>query len=97
MALDQDRMMQALLLAVWLVAGLVAGAAYFASIWWSARQFAGGGSVTTTIGLSLLRLAALGGLLTLASFWGAGPLLAMALGVVLARFGVMRRLREIAS
>lgn len=89
--------MQLLLLIVWLVAGLAAGAAYFASIWWSARQFAGGGRVTTTIAFSLVRLAALGGLLTLASFRGAGPLLAMALGVVLARFGVMRRWREAAS
>ena len=90
-------MISALLLTVWLVAGLGAGAAYFSSIWWSARRFADGGRVTTTIAISLLRLAALGGLLALASFRGAGPLLAMALGVVLARFGVMRRLREVAS
>ncbi|MEO6091720.1 MAG: ATP synthase subunit I [Novosphingobium sp.] len=90
-------MMPVLLLSAWLFAGLAAGAAYFASIWWSARRFADGGRLTMTIALSLLRLAALGGLLALASLQGAGPLLAMALGVVLARFGVMRRMRESAS
>lgn len=80
--------------AAWFVAGIALGVAYFASIWWNARQFADGGRVTTTIALSLFRLVVLGGLLALASLQGAGPLLAMALGVVIARFGVMRRLRE---
>lgn len=83
-------------LTAWFVAGIALGVAYFVGIWWSARRFAAGGRVTTTIALSLSRLAVLGGLLTLASFQGAGPLLAMALGVVLARFGVMRRLRDVA-
>lgn len=80
----------------WFVAGIAVGVAYFVGIWWSSRQFAGGGRVSTIIALSLLRLVVLGGLLTVASFRGAGPLLAMALGVVLARFGVMLRTREIA-
>jgi F1F0 ATPase subunit 2 len=87
-------MMLLLGLAAWFVAGIALGVVYFVGIWWSARQFADGGRVTTTIALSLLRLAVLGGLLALASLQGAGPLLAMALGVVLGRFGVMRRLRE---
>jgi uncharacterized protein YneF (UPF0154 family) len=80
--MDQERMMLLLGLAAWFVAGIALGVVYFVGIWWSARQFADGGRVTTTIALSLLRLAVLGGLL------------AMALGVVLGRFGVMRRLRE---
>ena len=42
------------------------------------------------------RFALLGGLLTLASLEGALPLLAMALGVFIARFAVMRRIREAA-
>ena len=81
-------------LGAWLLAGIGAGIAYFASIWWSARQFAEGGRITVILALALLRLAVLGGLLMLASLQGAGPLLAMALGVVIARFGVMRRLHE---
>jgi F1F0 ATPase subunit 2 len=89
--------MQYFLIALWLVAGILAGIAYFTSIWWSARQFAIGGRITMTLALALLRLMVLGGLLMLASFQGAGPLLATALGVVVARFGVMRRLREVAS
>ncbi len=80
----------------WLIVGVAAGAGYFASIWWSARQFADGRSISLTLAFALLRLLLLGGLLTLASLQGAGPLLATALGVVVARFGVMRRLRAVA-
>jgi F1F0 ATPase subunit 2 len=93
-ALDRERMMLGFLIALWVVAGGATGYAYFASIWWSTRSFADGGRVTIIVVLSLVRLVALGGLLFLASLNGAGPLLAMALGVVLARFGVMRRHRE---
>jgi len=87
-------MMLAPSLTVWLAVGIAAGAAYFFIIWWSAGQFAGGGRITLTLALALIRLLVLGGLLMFASFRGAGPLLATALGVVIARFVVMRRLRE---
>ncbi|MFA5962915.1 MAG: ATP synthase subunit I [Sphingomonas sp.] len=87
--------MQYFLIALWFAAGIVVGIAYFTSIWWSARQFANGGRLVATLALALLRLMLLGGLLALASFHGAGPLLAMALGVVVARFAVMRRLQEV--
>ncbi|WP_010189005.1 ATP synthase subunit I [Sphingomonas sp. PAMC 26605] len=90
-------MMQGLVLAFWLVVGILAGIVYFMSIWWSAQRFTHEGGLTTTLAVALLRLATLGGLLVFASFQGAGPLLAMALGVVLARFGVMRRFRAVAS
>ena len=43
------------------------------------------------------RFALLGGLLTLASLEGASPLLVMTLGVLIARFMVMRRVREVAT
>ncbi|WP_010219588.1 ATP synthase subunit I [Sphingomonas sp. PAMC 26621] len=89
--------MQNLFLALWLAAGILAGILYFMSIWWSAQRFANDGGLATTLAVAVLRLATLGGLLVLASFQGAGPLLAMALGVVLARFGVMRRFRTVAS
>ena len=51
---------------------------------------------TTTIALMIGRFALLGGLLTLASLEGALPLLMMALGVLIARSVVMRRVREAA-
>lgn len=88
--------MPGLAVVAWFALGSAVGAAYFAGIWWSAAQFARGGRVTMTIVLALIRLAVLGGLLTLASVQGAGPLLAMAVGIVLARFGVMRRVRRVA-
>ena len=89
-------MMVSVSLVAWVLAGIGVGTAYFTSIWWSAGQFSEGGRITVTLALALLRMIVLGGLLALASFHGAGPLLAMALGVVLARFAVMRRLREAA-
>jgi F1F0 ATPase subunit 2 len=85
-------MMQALGLGAWLTTGVAVGVAYFVGVWWSARQFAAGGRVTTTIALAFGRLVLLGGLLMLASLRGALPLLMMALGIVVARFGVVRRL-----
>jgi F1F0 ATPase subunit 2 len=93
MALDQQLVTLPLTLAIWLIAGIGAGIAYFGTLWWSARQFGQDCRLTIIVALALLRLAALGSLLVLASFQGAGPLLAMALGVAAARFGVTHRLR----
>lgn len=84
-------------LAVHLAAGIVVGIVYFRSLWWNARRFAEGGRVTTTLALMFGRFALLGGLLTLASLEGALPLLLMTLGVLIARFVVMRGVRAIAS
>ena len=78
-------------LAAHLAAGVALGLLYFHGLWRIARNLAGGGRVTTTIALMVGRFALLGGLLTLASLEGALPLLAMALGVLVARFVVMRR------
>ena len=75
-------------------AGFVLGIFYFGSLWWSARRFAGHGGLLATIALMIGRFAVMGGLLTLASLEGALPLLAMALGVLIARFAVMSRVRE---
>ena len=82
----------ALSLAAYLVAGILLGLLYFGGLWWNARLFAAGGHVATSILLIVGRIALLGGLLTLASLEGAGPLLVMALGVLIARAMVMRRL-----
>jgi F1F0 ATPase subunit 2 len=76
-----------------LAAGIVLGGLYFRGLWWNACWFTGGGRATMTIALMLGRFALLGGLLTLASLEGALPLLVMALGVLIARSAVIRRVR----
>ncbi|MGB7973012.1 MAG: ATP synthase subunit I [Roseiarcus sp.] len=77
-------------------AGFGLGMVYFRGVWWNARLFASGGRVTAAIALGLGRFILLGGLLALAALEGALPLLAMALGVLVARPLVMRRVREAA-
>jgi F1F0 ATPase subunit 2 len=79
-----------------LAAGIVLGVLYFRSLWWTACRFTGGGRATTTIALMIGRFVLLGGLLALASLEGALPLLVITLGVLIARFMVMRRVREVA-
>jgi F1F0 ATPase subunit 2 len=76
-------------------AGIMLGLLYFRSLWWNARRFTGGGRVATTIAVMIGRFVLLGGLLTLASLEGTLPLLVMALGILIARSVVMRRIREI--
>jgi F1F0 ATPase subunit 2 len=78
-------------------AGIGLGVLYFRSLWWTACRFAGGGRVTTTIAVVLGRFTLLGVLLMLASLEGAMPLLVMALGILIARYAVMRRIREATS
>jgi F1F0 ATPase subunit 2 len=77
-------------------AGIMVGVLYFRALWWNTRRFALGGRATTMIALTIGRFALLGGLLILASRDGALPLLVMALGVLIARSAVMRRVREAA-
>jgi F1F0 ATPase subunit 2 len=77
-------------------AGIGLGIVYFNAVWWNARLFAMGGRASTTIVLIIGRLVLLGGLLALTSLEGALPLLAMALGVLVARPMVMRGHRETA-
>ncbi len=81
-------------LAVHLGAAFALGILYFRSLWWSARRFSGGGSLVATIALMGVRLVVMGGVLTLASLEGALPLLTLALGVLVARFAVMHRVRR---
>ena len=82
-------------LAAHLVAGIAVGVIYFRSLWWNARRFTMGGHVATTIALMIGRFVILGVVLTLASLEGALPLLLMALGVLIARSVVVRRIGEI--
>ena len=81
-------------LAAHLAAGIALGVVYFCSLWWNARRFAAGGRAITAVALMIGRFVLLGGLLTLASLEGALPLLMMALGVLIARPVVIRRVRE---
>jgi F1F0 ATPase subunit 2 len=83
-------------LAVHLSAGIAVGHVYFWSLWWNVRRFTDRGGAARTIALQTGRFAVLGSLLTLASQEGALPLLAMALGVLIARAAVMRTVREAA-
>jgi F1F0 ATPase subunit 2 len=80
-------------LAAYFAAGIGLGAVYFNAIWWNARLFARSGLGVAAIALVTGRFALLGGSLTLASLEGAGPLLAMALGVLAIRPLIMRRHR----
>jgi hypothetical protein len=84
----------ALGLALRLVSGFLLGLLYFQCVWWHARRLASGGRVSTTVALGLGRFVLLGLCLALASLEGALPLLAMALGVLIARPMVMRGVRE---
>jgi F1F0 ATPase subunit 2 len=79
-----------LFLAAYLTAGCVAGVLYFVCLRWNARRFAERARMDVTIALMLARFSVLAGLLTFAAGVGAMPLLLMALGVVIARFAVMR-------
>lgn len=80
-----------------LALGLAVGALYFAAMWRSAQLFAGGGRTMAAVTLVVGRFAAivlvLGGVATRG---GAGPLLATALGIVVARWVAVRRVRALA-
>ncbi len=79
-----------------LAAGSLLGLLYFRAVWWQTQRFASGGRLSTTIAMMIGRFLLLGGVLTLASLEGALHLLVTALGVLVARFAVMRQLREAA-
>lgn len=85
--------MNPLALAACFTGGILLGLLYFGGLWWNTRLFAAGGRMSLSIALLTGRVALLGGLLTLAASAGFGPLLATTLGVLIARFLVMRRLR----
>ena len=86
------RMMLAL--AAHLLAGMLLGVVYFRALWWNVQLMGHGGRTAAAIGLMIGRLALMIGLLGLASRDGALPLLLMALGVLVGRAFVVRRLRR---
>jgi F1F0 ATPase subunit 2 len=83
----------AISLALHLAGGAAIGALHFGSLWWNARLFERAGRVRTLLAAMVVRFTLLGGVLTAVSFEGAMPLLATALGVLLARSVALRRVR----
>jgi F1F0 ATPase subunit 2 len=79
-------------LALWALAGALAGAAYFRAVWATARLLAEGGSRAKALGYTVLRFGLLAVLLVLAARAGAGPLLAASLGILAARLVILPRL-----
>jgi len=93
--MDAGRMSVTMIdLGVHLAAGIGLGVLYFSSLWWNARLFARGGGLSMTFALMAGRFALLGGTLALVSQEGALPLLVTAGGIFIARFAVMRRVRQ---
>ena len=74
--------------AVGLIAGLVVGVAYFASLWWNTRLFTTG-SAGKAIALQLGRIAAAVAVLVLLARLSLVTLLFGALGFLVARFSVL--------
>ena len=83
----------ALSLTAHLLAGIAAGLLHVRTLWWNTRRFAQGGRAMTTAALMVARFAVLGGVMLLASLEGALPLLALALGIFVARMLVIRKLQ----
>ena len=77
-----------------LAAGVGVGVVYFRGLRWNARLFVQGGALGGSLALMAGRALLLTGFLTLAALEGAAPLLAMALGVFIGRFAVMRQARS---
>ena len=77
--------MSALLDAGFLALGLAAGLVHFHLLRWNTHLFITCGALRA-FGVQALRLAALAGVLVLAAWFGALPLLLTALGVMIARF-----------
>ncbi len=73
--------------------GIAAGLVHFHLLRWNTRLFVTGGALRA-FGVQALRLAALAGVLVLAAWQGALPLLLTALGVTIARFVVTSSVRE---
>jgi len=80
------------ILALWLVGGVLIGLIYFRMVRHSADLMLSGrqGGPVSGLALALLRMAGVGGVLIIAAMQGAGPLLAAALGLLMGRFVMMR-------
>jgi F1F0 ATPase subunit 2 len=81
-------------LAIHLAIGLGCGVLYFQSLWWNAQRLIGNGGLASTVAISAGRLLLMGAVLLLIVREGAPPLLATAVGIMIARPIVTRRARR---
>ncbi len=77
-------------------AGIMLGLLYFRTLWRSVHRLALGDRKAMIVALMTGRFVLLGCLLTLASLEGALLLLMVALGILIGRYAVMRRVRVVA-
>ena len=82
------------ILALHLAAGSALGVLYFRNLSWNARLLADGERTPRAIGMMVGRFLLLGAALTLISLEGPSALLITALGVLVGRSMVMRRLKR---
>jgi len=75
-------------------AGALLGLVHFGSLWWNVQLYAGGRPIRS-FGLQILRFALIATVLTGLARLGALPLLAGALGLLLARGILLRRLGRV--
>ncbi|MFG1393536.1 N-ATPase subunit AtpR [Xanthobacter agilis] len=76
--------------------GLVAGGAYFTALWWNTQLYLAGGRALVAIALQAARFALLLGAMAALALLGALPLLMGAVGLLIARTLVVRRLGRVA-
>ena len=69
--------------------GILLGVVHFGSLWWNARLYTGRGAVLALV-LQLVRLGLLVVVLAVLAKLGAGPLLAAAAGLLVARLLLVR-------
>lgn len=78
-----------------LLVGLVVGAVHFGSLWWNTQIFARSGSLVMAFTIQFGRFGLLAAVFVLLSRLGALPLLAGALGLLVARQAVIKRVGPI--
>ena len=81
-----------LLVVAHLLVGTGLGIVYFRSLWWNVRRLTDGRHLGLAIGLTVVRFGLLAGVLIIASRSGAFCLLAVAVGLLIARSLVTRRI-----
>lgn len=81
--------------AIGFVVGMILGVVHFGALWWNTRLYTEGGSTALALALQLGRFVVLAVVLAGIALLGALPLLTAALGLLLARRLVVRRLGKI--